>query len=116
MPDVVVQVDAPRQTLEGFGASFNELGWTALALLDPARRAEVLALLGRQPDTDDAVAAQIYDTLLDERHGLCVGGAVEPRALEAVLRLRAEQGGFEDEHDLAALARPGGRLVAAPGS
>jgi ABC-type nitrate/sulfonate/bicarbonate transport system substrate-binding protein len=85
-------------------------------VVDPARRADVLALLGRQPDTDDAVAAQIYETLLDPRHGLCVGGGVEPEGLEAVLRLRAEQGGFEDDHDLTDLARPGGRLVAAPGS
>ena len=59
-----------------------------------------LALLGRQPDTDAEIAAQMYETLLDPVHGLCAGGEVDPAALEAVLRLRAEQGGFE--HD----ARP----------
>jgi hypothetical protein len=36
---------------------------------------------------------------------------VEPAAFEAVLRLRAEQGGFEQEHDLPALSRPGGGLL-----
>jgi hypothetical protein len=70
-------------------------------------------LLGRQPDTDAEVARRMYDTWLDPVHGLCRGGAVDPAALEAVLRLRAEQGGFEDAHDLATLARPGGGLVAA---
>jgi ABC-type nitrate/sulfonate/bicarbonate transport system substrate-binding protein len=82
-------------------------------VVDPARRAEVLELLGRQPDTDAEVARRMYDTWLDPVHGLCRGGAVDPAALEAVLRLRAEQGGFEDAHDLATLARPGGGLVAA---
>jgi ABC-type nitrate/sulfonate/bicarbonate transport system substrate-binding protein len=85
-------------------------------VVDPARRAEVVALLQRQPDTGPDVAEQMYRTLLDPVHGLCVGGAVDPRALEAVLRLRAEQGGFEREHDLAALSSPGGALVHAPGS
>jgi ABC-type nitrate/sulfonate/bicarbonate transport system substrate-binding protein len=80
-------------------------------VLDPARRDDVLALLGRQPDTDPAIAARMHETLLDPRHGICAGGAVEPEALEAVLRLRADAGGFEADHDLAALARPGGGLV-----
>jgi hypothetical protein len=56
----------------------------------------------------------MYATLLDPDHGLCAGGAVEPAALEAVLRLRSDSGGFESEHDLAALARPGGGLVRRP--
>jgi ABC-type nitrate/sulfonate/bicarbonate transport system substrate-binding protein len=81
------------------------------AVLDPQHRADVLALLGRQPDTDDEIAAQMYETLLDPLHGICAGGVVEPAAFEAVLRLRAHQGGFEQEHDLAALSRPGGGLL-----
>lgn len=85
-------------------------------VVDPARRDEVLELLRRQPDTGGDVAERMYDTLRDPVHGLCVGGAVDPRALEGVLRLRAEQGGFETEHDLAALSRPGGGLVPAPGA
>ena len=81
------------------------------AVLAPERRADVLALLGAQPDTDAAVAEQMYETLLDPLHGICAGGEVEPAAFEAVLRLRADQGGFEHEHDLAALSRPGGGLI-----
>ncbi|MCI2957180.1 beta-glycosidase [Agromyces atrinae] len=42
MPDVFVGVDDPRQSIEGFGASFNELGWTALELLDDEVREGVL--------------------------------------------------------------------------
>jgi ABC-type nitrate/sulfonate/bicarbonate transport system substrate-binding protein len=81
------------------------------AVLAPENRAEVIALLGRQPDTDDGIAAQMYDTLLDPLHGICAGGDVDPAAFEAVLRLRADQGGLEREHDLAALSRAGGGLV-----
>ncbi len=40
MPSVFVQVERPQQAIEGFGASFNEMGWDALALLDePVRDA-----------------------------------------------------------------------------
>ena len=81
------------------------------AVLAPENRDAVLDLLAAQPDTDREMAEQMYETLLDPVHGLCVGGAVEPDALEAVLRLRAEQGGFETAHDLAALSRPGGGLI-----
>jgi ABC-type nitrate/sulfonate/bicarbonate transport system substrate-binding protein len=83
------------------------------AVLAPENRADVTALLATQPDTDAGVAAQMYETLLDPLHGLCAGGEVEPAAFEAVLRLRADQGGFEGEHDLAALSRPGGGLLRA---
>ncbi|KAA9105096.1 beta-glycosidase [Microbacterium rhizomatis] len=41
MPNVIVIEDAPQQVIEGFGASFNELGWTSLGALDDAQRAEV---------------------------------------------------------------------------
>jgi ABC-type nitrate/sulfonate/bicarbonate transport system substrate-binding protein len=81
------------------------------AVLDAENRAAVLALLARQPDTDEEIAAQMYETLLDPLHGICAGGDVDPAAFESVLRLRADQGGFEQEHDLAALSRAGGGLV-----
>jgi ABC-type nitrate/sulfonate/bicarbonate transport system substrate-binding protein len=81
------------------------------AVLRPGNRDRVLALLGRQPDTDREIAEEMYRTLQDPDHGLCAGGGVDPAALEAVLRLRAAQGGFEAEHDLGALSRPGGTLV-----
>ena len=83
------------------------------AVLAPENRAAVTAVLATQPDTDAGIAAQMYETLLDPLHGLCAGGEVEPAAFEAVLRLRADQGGFEGEHDLAALSRPGGGLLRA---
>jgi hypothetical protein len=81
------------------------------AVVQPDRREDVLALLAAQPDTDRVTAEQMYDTLLDPVHGLCVGGEIEPAALESVLRLRAEAGGFDQQHDLAALARPGSPLL-----
>jgi glucosylceramidase len=40
--DVLVLADAPLQAVEGFGACFNELGWTALAKLSSADRESVL--------------------------------------------------------------------------
>ena len=48
------------------------------AVLAPDRRADVLALLSAQPDTDREIAEQMYATLLDPLHGICAGGAVEP--------------------------------------
>jgi ABC-type nitrate/sulfonate/bicarbonate transport system substrate-binding protein len=81
------------------------------AVVNPDRREDVLSLLAAQPDTDREIAEQMYETLLDPAHGICVGGVVEPEALQAVLRLRAEQGGFEQEHDLPALSRPAGGLL-----
>ncbi|MCW2620884.1 MAG: hypothetical protein JWL64_486 [Frankiales bacterium] len=83
------------------------------AVVEPGNRGQVLSLLGALPDTDRETAEQMYATLLDPLHGLILGGGVEPAALEAVLRLRADQGGFEVEHDLAALARPGSELLRA---
>jgi O-glycosyl hydrolase len=40
--DVMVQTERPRQTIEGFGACFNELGWTALAALEAEERDGIL--------------------------------------------------------------------------
>jgi len=42
VPDVIVQTDAPQQVIDGFGACFNELGWTALSVLAPSDREAVL--------------------------------------------------------------------------
>ncbi len=39
--DVTVQMESPRQAIEGFGACFNELGWTSLAVLEPEQRDNV---------------------------------------------------------------------------
>jgi ABC-type nitrate/sulfonate/bicarbonate transport system substrate-binding protein len=88
-------------------------GEAEAAVVDPANREAVLTMLQDQPDTDRAVAEQMYATLLDPVHGLVVGGAFDPRAVEGVLRLRALAGGFERELDLVALSQPGGGLVPA---
>jgi glucosylceramidase len=39
--DVEVQLDKPFQTIEGFGACFNELGWISLCILEPEDKAAV---------------------------------------------------------------------------
>ena len=40
--DVEILLDNPLQTIEGFGACFNELGWTSLNSLGPVDRESVL--------------------------------------------------------------------------
>ncbi|MBB4141324.1 glycoside hydrolase family 30 beta sandwich domain-containing protein [Microbacterium invictum] len=40
-PNVIVVRDAPKQVIDGFGASFNELGWTSLAVLDQTQRDDI---------------------------------------------------------------------------
>jgi glucosylceramidase len=42
MPDVFVKPEQTHQTIEGFGAAFNELGWGALSALTEAQREEIL--------------------------------------------------------------------------
>ncbi|MDR0745623.1 MAG: beta-glycosidase [Mediterranea sp.] len=41
-PDVTIHVEHPGQDIEGFGACFNELGWTSLSLLSEADRNSVM--------------------------------------------------------------------------
>ncbi len=40
--DVEIRLDQPQQTIEGFGACFNELGWTSLHLLSKKDRESIL--------------------------------------------------------------------------
>ena len=40
--DATVDVDNPRQTIDGFGSCFNELGWTSLSALSDADREVVM--------------------------------------------------------------------------
>lgn len=42
VPNVIVRTESPRQVIEGFGATFNELGWTSLAALDVEARDGIL--------------------------------------------------------------------------
>jgi ABC-type nitrate/sulfonate/bicarbonate transport system substrate-binding protein len=100
--------DSDDPALDALVAAWDE---AERAVLDPGCRDDVVALLRRQPDTDAEIAEQMYATLVDRTHGICAGGAIDPAALEAVLRLRADSGGFEADQDLAALVEPGGGLV-----
>lgn len=43
--DATIRLDAPRQTIAGFGGAFSEKGWEALNLLPPALRGAALAAL-----------------------------------------------------------------------
>ncbi|UCG87484.1 MAG: glycoside hydrolase family 30 protein [Gemmatimonadota bacterium] len=43
--DIEIHLDAPEQVIDGFGGSFNELGWEAMTVLDDAARREVMAAL-----------------------------------------------------------------------
>lgn len=45
IPNVILDLDAPGQIIDGFGANFSELGWTSLSLLDDEARDEVLTEL-----------------------------------------------------------------------
>lgn len=40
--DVEIRLDAEHQSIEGFGACFNELGWLALSKLEPNLREEIM--------------------------------------------------------------------------
>lgn len=45
MPDIMIDTTVRAQTVEGFGAAFNELGWTALEHLTDEERDGILAEL-----------------------------------------------------------------------
>ncbi|MFM6977965.1 MAG: glycoside hydrolase family 30 protein, partial [Micrococcales bacterium] len=45
MPDIFIDTKKTAQSIEGFGASFNEYGWTSLAHLSSEDREEVLRAL-----------------------------------------------------------------------
>lgn len=71
IPDVLVQLDDPQQEIEGFGATFNELGWTSLSRLTAEQRAEIFRelfapgtganfTLGRMPIAANDFARDYY--------------------------------------------------------
>ena len=41
-PDVTIDLQRPQQTITGFGACFNELGWTSLSALGAADREKIM--------------------------------------------------------------------------
>ncbi len=50
IPTVKILLDKPLQTIEGFGACFNELGWTSLSLLPESERQLIIKEMF-QPNT-----------------------------------------------------------------
>jgi ABC-type nitrate/sulfonate/bicarbonate transport system substrate-binding protein len=77
---------------------------------DPANRDEAIAMLTRLPNTDQALAAQLYDVQLRDGVGVIRDLGIEGAGIRSVLELRREFDGFESEPDLDALARSGGGL------
>lgn len=41
-PDVTIQLNNTRQTIEGFGTCFNELGWTSLGMISATDRENIM--------------------------------------------------------------------------
>lgn len=41
-PDAIIETEHPKQVVDGFGACFNELGWTSLVSLDEADRTSIM--------------------------------------------------------------------------
>ncbi|UFS60632.1 glycoside hydrolase family 30 protein [Subtercola endophyticus] len=42
MPDVIISTDRAGHRIEGFGAAFNEMGWSSLGALSEAQREQIL--------------------------------------------------------------------------
>lgn len=74
-------------------------------VLDPAHKAEVLALI--PADGDPAVAERIYRMFTNESAGGLVRGlALDPKGLLATAKLRQTWGGWDKPQDLDRLASP----------
>ena len=54
---VIIRTDQTRQTVDGFGGCFNELGWDALTVL--------------KPEEKDAILKSLFDTLSGCRFNIC---------------------------------------------
>ncbi len=76
--------------------------------LDPANREEAIGMLARLPNTDEALAAKLYEVQLRDGVGLIQDLGIDPVGIRNVLELRREFDGFEEEPDLEALEAPGG--------
>jgi ABC-type nitrate/sulfonate/bicarbonate transport system substrate-binding protein len=77
---------------------------------DPSNRDEAIDMLAGLPNTDRALAAQLYEVQLREGVGLIRDLGIDGAGIRKVLELRREFDGFETEPDLDALAAPGGGL------
>jgi ABC-type nitrate/sulfonate/bicarbonate transport system substrate-binding protein len=78
--------------------------------LDPANREEAIALLMTQPNTDRALAEQLYDEQLNEETGLIPDLSIDRVGLYNVLKLREESGGFDAPQNLRRLTTPSSGL------
>jgi ABC-type nitrate/sulfonate/bicarbonate transport system substrate-binding protein len=78
--------------------------------LDPANRDDAVAMLTRLPNTDEVLAAQLYDVQLRDGVGIIPDLDIDPMGIRNVLELRREFDGFETEPDLDALSTSGGGL------
>ena len=81
-------------------------GW----VLDPANRDEAVGFLQRMPNTDRALAEELFNIQLRPGTGIVADAGIDAEGLRNVLALRKEFGGFEDDVDVAALAGPGSGL------
>ncbi len=54
---IIVRTDQVRQTIDGFGGCFNELGWEALKILSPEKK--------------DSVLRSLFDTITGCRFNIC---------------------------------------------
>ena len=78
------------EVLERYLASWIEGTRWALA---PANRGAAIALLQQRLNVQPAMAASVYQALVDPRNGLARDGAFDARGFAAVLALRAEMEG-----------------------
>jgi ABC-type nitrate/sulfonate/bicarbonate transport system substrate-binding protein len=88
-------------------AYLRALRWS----LDPANREQALTLLtAALPDTDRALAEEIYRVHLDPGIGLIPGGGISTAAMRNILQLRQRFDGFDEPQNLRRLATEGGGL------
>jgi ABC-type nitrate/sulfonate/bicarbonate transport system substrate-binding protein len=78
--------------------------------LDPANREEAIGLLMTQPNTDRALAEQLYDEQSNEETGLIPDLGIDRLGLYNVLKLREEFGGFDAPQNLRRLTTPASGL------
>jgi ABC-type nitrate/sulfonate/bicarbonate transport system substrate-binding protein len=72
---------------------------------DPANREAAIALLMTLPDTNRALAEQLYVIQLQPDNGNIRDGSLDPKALENIFALRVKYSGFEQPQDPVSLAR-----------
>jgi ABC-type nitrate/sulfonate/bicarbonate transport system substrate-binding protein len=77
---------------------------------DPANRDDAVAMLTGLPNTDEVLAAQLYDVQLRDGVGVIRDLGIDPTGISNVLELRREFDGFETDPDLDGLSTSGGGL------